>query len=413
MMQHRLPIFGAVMAGLASFAAGSEELVDYEIVDGTSIPDSLTGQPGDAERGRAVAINVTQGNCLACHEIPALGDQPFHGDVGPSLAGVARRYDEGQLRLRVVDPKVVNPDSIMPAFYQTEGLHRVALAFQGKPILSAQQVEDVVAFLLTLEDPDPSFTTSRIPAPEQPVVVEPQAGNPLPELISGYEFATEETRELQADDFVNPGFLWVELGAELWAKVDGAAGKSCAACHGSAEEAMRGVGAGYPKYHEGAGRPINLEQRINRCRVEHMRAEPWPWESEPLLAMTAYVKHQSRGMPVEVEVDGPAAPFFAAGEALYEQRRGVMNLACKHCHNDNYGRHLRTNLLSQGQSNGFPMYRLGWETFGSLHRFVGEVCYSRVRATPLEPDSEDLVNLELYLAWRGRGLPVETPAVRQ
>ena len=232
-------------------------------------------------------------------------------------------------------------------------------------------------------------------------------------LISGYEFATAPTRELQADNAVNPGFLWVEQGAELWQAADGKAGRSCADCHGDAEAAMRSVGASYPKFHEASGRPINLEQRINLCRSEHMQAEPWPWESDPLLAMTAYVKHHSRGMPVDVAVDGPAARFFEAGRELYYRRRGVMDMACKHCHNDHYGQHLRTNLLTQGQSNGFPMYRLGWQTFGSLHRFVGDVCYARVRATPLEPGSKELVNLELYLAWRGSGLPVETPAVRQ
>ena len=176
---------------------------------------------------------------------------------------------------------------------------------------------------------------------------------------------------------------------------------------------MKGGGAGYPRYHEPSGRPISLQQRINLCRTEQMQAEPWPWESESLLAMTTYVKHQSRGMPVNVSIDGPAAPFFEAGKELYYQRRGVMDMACKHCHNDHYGQHLRTNLLTQGQSNGFPMYRLFAQGLMSLHGFVGSVCYPRVRATPLEPGAEELVNLELYLAWRGSGLPVETPAVRQ
>jgi sulfur-oxidizing protein SoxA len=411
-MRHRLTIVSALGAVFASFTVGAEELVDFEI-DGTSIPDSLTGQPGDAELGRAVAINVTQGNCLACHEIPALGDQPFHGDVGPSLAGVARRYDEGQLRLRVVDPKVVNPDSIMPAFYRNQGFHNVMPKFEGKPILTAEQVEDVVAFLLTLDDAGETITIGRIPAPEQPETIEPPAGSALPELISGYEFATPQTRELQADDFVNPAFLWIDRGAELWAEVDGAAGKSCAACHDSAEETMKGVGATYPKYHEGTGRPINLEQRINLCRTEQMQAEPWAWESEPLLAMTTYVKHQSRGMPIAVAVEGPAAPFFTAGKELYYQRRGTIDMACKHCHNDNYGKHLRAQLLSQGQSNGFPAYRLFAQSVISLHRLVSEICYSRVRAVPPKPESDEYVSLELYLAWRGSGLPVETPAVRQ
>jgi len=402
-----------LITGCVGSAIAAAELVPYQVVDGVSIPRSLTGEPGDPERGRAAISHVQQGNCLACHEIPALGDEPFHGDLGPSLSGVASRYDEGEIRLRIVDPKVVNPDTIMPAFYKTEGLHRVMPKFVGEPILSAQQVEDVVAFLLTLDDEDETFTTARIPLPDQPVTIEAPPGSGLPELISGYEFATAPTRELQADNAVNPGFLWVEQGAELWQAADGKAGRSCADCHGDAEAAMRSVGASYPKFHEASGRPINLEQRINLCRSEHMQAEPWPWESDPLLAMTAYVKHHSRGMPVDVAVDGPAARFFEAGRELYYRRRGVMDMACKHCHNDHYGQHLRTNLLTQGQSNGFPMYRLGWQTFGSLHRFVGDVCYARVRATPLEPGSKELVNLELYLAWRGSGLPVETPAVRQ
>jgi len=412
-MQHSWTVFGALIAICVSLGIKADELVPYQVVDGISIPQSLTGSPGDPERGRAAVIHRQQGNCLACHEIPALADEPFHGDLGPSLAGVAARYDEGELRLRIVDPKVINPDTIMPAFHKTKGLHRVMPKFEGKPILSAEQVEDVVAFLLTLEDEAPDLTTARIPVPEQPATIAAPAGSVLPEIFSGYEFATEATRKLQDDPFSNPGYLWMERGAELWQEVDGAAAKSCAACHGNVEEAMRGVGAGYPKYHEASGRPISLEQRINLCRAEEMQAAPWPWDSPELLAMTVYVKHQSRGMPVKVSVDGPAAPFFEAGKELYQRPRGVMDMACKHCHDDHYGRHLRTQLLTQGHSNGFPEYRLFEQGMMSLQRFVGDVCYPRVRATPLEPGSEDLVNLELYLAWRGGGLPVETPAVRQ
>jgi sulfur-oxidizing protein SoxA len=412
-MRHSWAVFGSLIASCAIASIKAEELVPYDVVDGVGIPQSLTGGPGNSERGRAVVIHPQQGNCLACHEIPALADEPFHGDVGPSLAGVADRLDEGELRLRVVEPKVVNPDTIMPAFYKTEGLYRVMPKFEGKPILSAEQVEDVVAFLFTLEDEAPALTTARIEAPEQPMTLAAAAGSGWPELISGREFATAATRKLQDDDFSNPASLWLEQGAELWQTADGAAGTSCAECHGDAEDAMKGIGATYPKYHEASGKVINLEQRINLCRSEHMQAEPWPWESPELLAMTAYVKHQSRGMPVDVSIDGPAAPFFEAGEALYYQPRGVMDMACRHCHNDHYGQHLRTNLLTQGQSNGFPMYRLFAQGMMSLHGFVGGVCYPRVRAAAAELGSDDLVNLELYLAWRGGGLPVETPAVRQ
>ena len=122
----------------------------YRVVDGNSIPKPLTDTKGDPARGKAVAINRKQGNCLACHIMP-IPDQPFHGEVGPDLSEVGDVYDEGELRLRVVNPKVLNPDTIMPAFYRVDGLHRVTKKFQGKTVLTAQQVEDVVAYLMTLK----------------------------------------------------------------------------------------------------------------------------------------------------------------------------------------------------------------------------------------------------------------------
>lgn len=103
-------------AGIAfSTDATAEEFVQYEIVDGSSIPKSLTGVPGDAKNGRKVAINRKLGNCLACHELP-IPDQPFHGQVGPDLKDVANNLSEGELRLRIVDSKVMNPEAFMPAF---------------------------------------------------------------------------------------------------------------------------------------------------------------------------------------------------------------------------------------------------------------------------------------------------------
>ena len=131
-------------------ASVAGELVKYEIVDGISIPKSLTGKPGDPVNGRKVAINSRQGNCLACHVMP-IPEHPFHGKVGPDLAGAGSSYTEGQLRLRIVDPKVINPKTIMPAFYRNTGFHRVPKKWQGKTVLSAQQVEDVVAYIKTLK----------------------------------------------------------------------------------------------------------------------------------------------------------------------------------------------------------------------------------------------------------------------
>ncbi len=150
-----LPLLGAVVLAAAGMSvpanAAAEELVKFSVVDGQSIPASLTGKPGDPVKGREVAIHRKKGNCLACHTLPA-PDQPYHGEVGPGLNGVASRLSEGEIRLRIVNPKYANPATIMPAFYRTEGLHRVAKKFQGKPMLTAEEVEDVVAYLMTLKE---------------------------------------------------------------------------------------------------------------------------------------------------------------------------------------------------------------------------------------------------------------------
>jgi sulfur-oxidizing protein SoxA len=220
-----------------------------------------------------------------------------------------------------------------------------------------------------------------------------------------------ETQAMQDDDFGNPAFVALDYGAELWSDVDGVAGKSCESCHGDAEVSMKGVGAVYPKYDKDLGKLINLEQQINECREQRMQAKPYKYESPELLGMTIYVRNQSRGMPVNVAIDGPAAPFFEKGKEFYFQRRGSLDMACSHCHVDNAGNMLRANLLTQGQSNGFPAYLLAWQGPGSIHRrFRG--CDKKFRATPYAYGSDEYVNLELFIAWRGRGLPVETPAVR-
>ncbi|HYM29909.1 MAG TPA: sulfur oxidation c-type cytochrome SoxA [Candidatus Cybelea sp.] len=229
---------------------------------------------------------------------------------------------------------------------------------------------------------------------------------------SGYLFASPATREMQDDDFNNPAFLWVEKGEALWSRAEGAAGKSCASCHNDAKSSMRGVGASYPKVDAKSGKLLDLEQRINLCRTDHMQATALAWESEGLLGLTTYVKLQSRGMPVNVQIDGPAKAYWEKGKAFYYARRGQLGLACANCHEDNEGHMLRADLLSQGQSNGFPTYRLEWQSLGSLQkRFQG--CNSQVRAEPYPLGSEEYLALELFVASRGQGLPIETPSVRK
>jgi sulfur-oxidizing protein SoxX len=144
-------------AALVSPAAGQTELplAPFNIVvtaGVAAIPAPLTGRPGDPKEGGKVVAGRRLGNCLSCHEIDALREEEFHGDVGPSLDGVAGRWDMATLRMIVVNAKkVFGAETVMPAFYRVEGLNRVRPEFLGKPILTAQQVEDVVAFLATLK----------------------------------------------------------------------------------------------------------------------------------------------------------------------------------------------------------------------------------------------------------------------
>jgi L-cysteine S-thiosulfotransferase len=229
---------------------------------------------------------------------------------------------------------------------------------------------------------------------------------------SGYTYLSGELQAEQDDDLGNPGMLWVERGADQWRTPAGSAGKSCASCHGDAATSMKGVRASYPKWNAALGKPIDLEQRINLCRTEQMGAAPLAWESDALIAITAYVGRQSLGMPVALPDDPRLEPYRKAGEAFYNQRRGQWQLACSYCHVEQAGHHLRGDLLSQGQTNGFPIYRLLWEGMGSVQRMF-RWCNEGVRAEPYDYGSEEYIGLEIYLAERGRGLPVETPAVRR
>ena len=231
------------------------------------------------------------------------------------------------------------------------------------------------------------------------------------DLRSGKEFVSPETRAQQEDLTVNPGMLWVEQGEKLWREAAGAESKSCASCHGEAAS-LAGVAARYPAYDAKAQRLLNLEARIQQCRVERQKAAPLAYESQPLLALTALVAHQSRGQPMRVAIDGPARPFFETGRTLYYERQGQLDLSCAQCHEQSWGKRLRAEKISQGHANGFPAYRLEWQALGSLHRRL-RACYQGVRAEPPVGGSPELVNLELYLAWRAQGLPIETPAVRR
>jgi sulfur-oxidizing protein SoxA len=232
------------------------------------------------------------------------------------------------------------------------------------------------------------------------------------DLTSARELLSPELRAMQADDGANPGMLWVEQGAKLWERPEGAAGKACTACHGDATVSMKGVAARYPAIEPQSGRLLNLELRINTCRSSHMQATPLAYESNELLALTAFVAHQSRGLPLSVATGGPAAPYYEAGRQLYFERQGQLNLACSQCHDELVGRRLRGDRISSGLATAFPAYRIEWQSLGSLHRRL-RACSLGVRAHQYELGAPEYLALELYLAARSAGAPIETPGVRR
>lgn len=185
---------------------------------------------------------------------------------------------------------------------------------------------------------------------------------------------------------------------------------------GTREPQPGGVALRLPKIAEtGNSVPLTVTVESPMTPDDHvlrLHAPSYPYESEALLALTTFVALQSCGLPIDVRIDGPAQPFFEAGKALYKQRRGQLDLACTHCHDHYAGQRLRGDIISQGQINGFPIYRHTWQSLGSTHRMFAW-CNTAVRAEPYPPGSDAYVNLELFVAWRGRGLPGETPAVRR
>jgi L-cysteine S-thiosulfotransferase len=243
------------------------------------------------------------------------------------------------------------------------------------------------------------------------VAIASAAEIPPSERKSGYELMGADTRAMQDDDTANPGMLWVLDGEALWKRKTGSADKSCADCHGDAANSMKGVAARYPAFDAARGRPVDLEERINICRAERQQATPLPFESKELLALSAYIGRQSRGMPIEVGDDQRTKPFVEAGRKLFNQRQGQLNLSCAQCHDDNWGQKLAGAPVPQGHPTGYPLYRLEWQALGSLQRRLRN-CIVGMRAEPYAFGAPEYVELELYLMWRARGLKVETPAVR-
>lgn len=233
----------------------------------------------------------------------------------------------------------------------------------------------------------------------------------LSEITSGWIYRSNETQAMQMDDFDNPGMLAVEDAMVAWGTAEGTENKSCADCHGAAEEGMAGVRATYPKWNDNAEEVRTLAMQINACRTENMGAEEWKYDGGEMLAMEGLIAYAGRGDTINVAIDGPAQAMWEQGRDMYYTRTGQLELSCANCHEQNYGNMIRADHLSQGQINGFPTYRLKNAKLNGVHsRFKG--CVRDTRAETYAVGSEDFIALELYVASRGNGLSVEGPSVR-
>lgn len=231
------------------------------------------------------------------------------------------------------------------------------------------------------------------------------------DLKSGFEYLTPATQEMQNDDFANPGMTAVEEGRTEFHR-PGVNDKTCATCHGEngSKFNLKKI-ASYPVYNKEYEKPFTLQEQINFCGEEYLDNVPYVYDCIDLIELEAYVRYLAQGEKVNVDISGSLKPFYEKGKKLYNIRFGQMNMACTVCHDQFAGQRLRGQVLSQGHSNGFPLYRLGSGKMTSLHGRLEE-CFRSFRAEPFDKGSDELINLELYLHHRGNGLPIETPAIR-
>ncbi|HSW03002.1 sulfur oxidation c-type cytochrome SoxA [Aquabacterium sp.] len=230
---------------------------------------------------------------------------------------------------------------------------------------------------------------------------------------SGYDDMSPALQAMQRDETQNPAMLWVREGEALWSQA-AANGRSCAGCHaGDAAPggSLQGVAARYPRYDTGRQRPLTLAARIDQCRQQHQQAAPQATDGPQVLALTAALTWQSRGLPLAPDSDARLDAWQQRGRQLFQQRFGQLNLACTHCHEQRAGQRLGGALIPQAHPTGVPSYRLEWQDLGSLQRRLRS-CLVGVRAEPFAPGADEWLALEVFLVRRAAGMAVEGAAVR-
>jgi L-cysteine S-thiosulfotransferase len=228
---------------------------------------------------------------------------------------------------------------------------------------------------------------------------------------SGFDDMSAQTQAMQQDDSRNPAMLWVKQGEELWQRKAGASDKSCASCHGDASRSMRGVAARHPAFDALERRPVTLGDRIRLCRQRNQLALPFAAESHDLLSLESFVALQSRGMAITPDPDPRLNPFRESGRQRYQQRVGQLDFSCAQCHDQNAGQRLAGSVIPQAHPTGYPLYRLEWQSLGSLQRRLRN-CMTGVRAEPFAYGAVEPAEIELYLVSRAAGMRLEAPAVR-
>jgi sulfur-oxidizing protein SoxA len=220
---------------------------------------------------------------------------------------------------------------------------------------------------------------------------------------------TPENQAMQDDPNLNPAMFWVMDGHSLWEEKVGKRNASCASCHGDSGQKMAGVATQFPKVQK--GKLQTLEGQINQCRTSGQGASAFAYESKELLALTTFVATQSKGLPIAIKETPQNKKDLQHGRQFFNERMGQLNLSCAQCHQDHAGLKLGGSLIPQGHPNAYPIYRIEWQTMGSLQRRLRN-CMSGVRAKQFEYGSLEMAQLELFLMWRARGMPLETPGVR-
>ena len=226
---------------------------------------------------------------------------------------------------------------------------------------------------------------------------------------SSYTIMSLQTKAMQDDPTLNPATFWIMDGESMWTQKPSPKSPACSECHGQVNTNMKGVAATFPKSVK--GRLLNLDGQINQCRTTQQQQPAWPLESKSLLSMSVLIANQSKGMPINANQQPETQAALKAGEALFKQRMGHVNLSCAQCHDERYGMRLAGSTIPQAHPTAYPIYRLEWQTLGSLQRRLRN-CMNAVRAQLFEPDAPEWLQLEFYLFWRARGMLIESPGVR-